>query len=327
MSGNLLRTAVYANTNNSYFALAGTVEALTSTINTQTINASTINLNQTGGFGDYAVFVSSTGTAQIRVEGGDPGFAEIQATGGFGSIVATGTTGYFIGGNIVGTEGAGCGLGISTGENRIFVQNNGTDGYYQLASFTGSGGTFAPLGKSQWRQYANGESNIIGLYDASDVLKASLAMNYSGVLIDNKPVASPSKVAYVGVSGTDISVPASTTQTISANFAVKNGHTYRVTVQCQLLNADATAGVFTELLLTTNPDSAVQQVGLGSVLSADSSNTAEKAYTTVFVATADSSLAHIVCVNSSATDASTVRLNAVDVANAPSVLVEDLGVI
>lgn len=327
MSGDLLRTATYANPTTSYFALAGAVQQLSSTINTGSITASTISLYQTGGFGTTpAVYVSSTGTAQVRIEGGNPGFAELNMSGQFANMNVAGSTQCSISVSQPAVEGRVAGFG-TFGNNqdkmRFFCWNNNADNYFELVNYTTP---FAILGKSEWRQYASGESNLLGLYDPADVLKASVAMNQEGTKIDTYPVARPSKVAYVGLVGTVISVPASTTQTISNNFSVKAGHTYRVTVQCRLVNADATATTFSELLLTTG-DASITQVGLGSTLTSQSANVGEQAFIAVCVATADSANAHIICVNSSATDATDITLNAVDVANAPSILVEDLGVI
>ena len=327
MSGDLLRTSTYANPNTSYFALAGAVQQFSSTINTGSITASTISLYQTGGFGTTpAVYVSSTGTAQMRIAGGNPGFAEFVMSGQFANMAVEGApqcsiaiTQPAVQGRVAGMGMTGAGFDVS----RFYCWNNNQDCYYELASYTTP---FAPTGKSEWKQYASGQSNILGLYDPANTLKASVEMNQEGTKVDSYPVARPSKVAYVGLVGTVITVPASTTQTISNNFSVKAGHTYRVSVQCRLVNADATATTFSELLLTTG-DASIAQVGLGSTLTSQSANVGEQAFIAVCVATADSANAHIVCVNSSATDATDVTLNAVDVANAPSILVEDLGVI
>ena len=167
-----------------------------------------------------------------------------------------------------------------------------------------------------------------GSLDVADVANFYNGIDVSGAIVQNgKPVASPSKVEYIGLVGAVITVPALTTQTITDNFAVKAGHTYRVTVQCAITNADTVPTTFTELLLTTAPDASVQQVGLGSVINAQTASISERAFSAVFVAISDSATAHIACTNSSATEASSITLNAIAVTNAPSVLVEDLGLI
>jgi hypothetical protein len=157
-------------------------------------------------------------------------------------------------------------------------------------------------------------------------------VDLSGVVVINgAPVTRAFKVAYVGVVSGAITVPANLpeAQTISANFAVKAGHTYRVSVQCSIANDDTSTAEAnnTILYVSTDPATSVEQVGLGSVQNSLTGATADKAYSAVFVAISDSTTCHIECFNGSTTESSIVTLNPVSLANAPSVLVEDLGLI
>lgn len=149
--------------------------------------------------------------------------------------------------------------------------------------------------------------------------------------VDGVPVAKSSKVAYVGLVGTDITVAAGqvSAQTISANFAVQAGHTYRVSVQCSIANADPSTlqTNFSALYCTTDPSLSVEQVSLGAIQNAQTTSGSDRTWTCVFVAVSNSTTCHIECFNSSATNDSILTLNTINVANAPSVLVEDLGLI
>lgn len=162
-------------------------------------------------------------------------------------------------------------------------------------------------------------------------LSGPLEVQTGGITIGGKPVAKPSKVAYVGLVGTDITVAPGqvSAQVISADFAVQAGHTYRVSVQCSIANADPSTAQtnFTALYASTSPGTSVQQVSLGAVQNTQTISASDRAWSCVFVAVSDSATCKVECFNSSATDPSILTLNAANVANAPSVLVEDLGII
>jgi hypothetical protein len=178
------------------------------------------------------------------------------------------------------------------------------------------------------------QANTFGIYagpNAGPFVEALTVDVNALVKVAGAPVAKPSKVAYVGLVGTDITVAAgqASAQVISANFAVKAGHTYRVSVQCSIANGDPSTAQtnFTALYASTSPGTSVQQVSLGAVQNTQTVSAGDRAWSCVFVAVSDSAACKVECFNSSATNASVLTLNAVNVANAPSVLVEDLGIL
>ena len=69
MSGNLLRTAVYANPATSYFALAGSGGGGTTTVNTQTLNCSTINITQDASEYGLTIFSGTGQPANAQIVG------------------------------------------------------------------------------------------------------------------------------------------------------------------------------------------------------------------------------------------------------------------
>lgn len=161
-------------------------------------------------------------------------------------------------------------------------------------------------------------------------------LNTPAILLDGKPVAKPSKVAWVGLGGASvdtITIPASTpAQNVSANFAVVTGHTYRVTAQFRLEcadDADPNAIIFVNV--TTLPGGSIENVGMAGVKSAGTSsgpldNTT--CYSALFVATADSSTCRLSAGNTSTTDSAYLKISTVgQPADSPNILVEDLGVL
>lgn len=168
------------------------------------------------------------------------------------------------------------------------------------------------------------ETYKFGIYatqgGASPFVEALTVDDSAVVKIAGKPVCSPSRVAYTGVSGTTITL-AQGVQTISDAFAVKANHTYRVTVQARIISGDTNPGAFVELDVVSPGATVV--VGLGHQIGGPNNENGDKAYIGMFVAPSDET--GYVVKSQNATIAS-ATLDLVNTSVNPGVLIEDLGV-
>jgi len=206
-------------------------------------------------------------------------------------------------------------LGAITQELAYIDMTGNTDDGPVMRLAVGGGSPVAPYETYKFGIYANqgGDSPFV----------EALSVDSSAVVkIAGKPVCSPEKVAFVGVSGTAITLAVGA-QTISADFTVKANHTYRVTVQGHIVSGDTTPGAFVELAVI---DGSGVIVGLGRQIGGPNNDNGEKAYSGIFVAPADSAVYKVQSVNATVASAS-FELNATSASINPTVLVEDLGVL
>lgn len=224
--------------------------------------------------------------------------------------------------NIAATEGGvlavhngNCGITMGAIDQElasIDMTGNNVDGpIVRLA--VGGGSAVAPYETYKFGIYANQGG-------ASPFIEALTVDDNALVKIAGAPVASPSRIAYAGVSGTTISLAVGT-QTVSAAFDVKANHTYRVTVQGHIISGDTNPGSFVELDVVS-PGSTVV-VGLGRQIGGPNNDNGDKAYIGMFVAPADATGYLVKSVN--ATVASAI-LDLVNVSANTGILIEDLGV-
>lgn len=336
MSGNLLRTAVYANDNTSYFVKNGDAANFT-TINTVNAIASTIVLNGGGTIGDGFPALVLNGQPIVFSGSGDYDNTSMGIQQAGSVVIPYGETN--VDRNVIqifceGTGSPNVPGKILTGGVYFNPQQSFISPSTICSQITGdAAGNIVAKGLSFTSPFISTPAILAPSYVSTATLNASLVSTAtlnatSSAFVAGKPVVVPSKVAWVGVSGSPptITVPISTTQTISANFSVRAGRTYRVSLNAIVQNTSTEMDTFSQLILTTDPSTSVQQVIMGTVVNGTSFFTTIP-YMAVFTAISDSSTAHIVCQNSSALQPTSILINAASLANNPNILVEDLGVL
>ena len=175
--GKILPLQTHYGNNQQYWAVAGSGGGSTSNIiNTASIYASTIALNQTGGYGNYALDVSGE-IAQANVQGGFPGLATVRVNGFASQVAVSGCNvtinGYVEPGRSFGFETSGALNNI----NRLWLWNTDA-GYNQLDMTTYSSGT--PIGSTKLTHYENGSSNSMILSDGAGNDLAGIRMSATG---------------------------------------------------------------------------------------------------------------------------------------------------
>lgn len=165
--------------------------------------------------------------------------------------------------------------------------------------------------------------NLFGIYATSggSYTEALTVDENAVVKIAGAPVARPSLVPFVGVSGLSITVPTGAPTVISGEFSVVENHSYRITLQSEIISGDTNAGSYVELdaYVPTN------YISLGRQIGGPNNSNGAMAYSAVFKATADASNCVVKALNATIASA-TLLLNPSDASFNPGILVEDLGV-
>jgi hypothetical protein len=228
---------------------------------------------------------------------------------------------------IVGSTGGAKHTEVVSGVEFSGVKMVGADGVSSGVLAYGTGvDAIWPAG-----QLALQQVGATGVYTNALTVAPNAEVDITNYLtIAGLPVPKTRAVPYVGLTGspaTNIPIaPGGANVDISAEFAVKAGHTYRVSVQGFWQSAD-TNPTLTGMYVITTGDSSVTQVGIGGTINNQTGIQFDRTYMATFVPLTDSATCKIIATNSSTTETTLFIINAAVPGNAPAVVVEDLGVL
>ena len=355
MSGSLLPTATSAAPNRSYYAAFDSIPGSSiSTINTVNVNASTITAAGDSstdigvGILNQAFLTFSSGAA---VDSYTMGIQNISST-----VIPYGTA--TLDRNVLQVSGYGNGdapAGVLTGS--LYLNSLGTNipVNTQCATLKGdASGNIVMLGNDFRISTTTGFYNGINVFSGNVIINDDFTVNgdttlaatvvdgnvtvgsgytmAAGTTITNslstgtalvagKPVASPSLVAFAGLSGTQITLAVGT-QTISSQFSVVANHVYRITVQAEIVSGDTNPGSYVQLVALVPSNT----IGLGLQIGGPVNQQGARSYVGMFRATASASTCVIQSLNVTVASAQ-LNTNPSDAAFNPGILIEDLGVL
>lgn len=220
------------------------------------------------------------------------------------------------GGQVTAFDGVNCRVKMATENQALaYVEMTGnTDDGPAIRLAVGGGSAVAPYETYKFGIYAN-QGGVSPYVEA-------LTVDVDAVVkIAGAPVARPSLVPFVGVSGLSITVPTGAPTVISDEFSVIENHSYRITLQSEIISGDTNAGSYVELdaYVPTN------YISLGRQIGGPNNSNGAMAYSAVFKATANASNCVVKALNATIASA-TLVLNPSDASFNPGILVEDLGI-
>jgi hypothetical protein len=341
MSGNLLRTAVYANENSAYFLKNGDSPTF------PVLTTDELIVNSVGG-GNAVLVQSATGDANVLIQGDLEANLTLDAPASRLIVQAQDNTGA----SEVIVRSAPFGSGSNVNEiiasandtlygapTNLIQQNAYKPGgvilRQKLAKEDDSDFCFTTLSTDFTGISGNIATTVLSVLDNNAMAVQSLTLQPNGatfngplevqtgeITLGGKPASVSSVVPFVGVSGIAITVPAGDNQTISGSFAVVENHSYRISVQCEIVSGDTNPGAFVQL----TAEVPTNIIGLGLQLGGPNNAQGARAYSGVFKATATSSGCLVKALNATIASA-TINVNPTSASFNPGVLVEDLGLL
>jgi hypothetical protein len=341
MSGNLLRTAVYANENSAYFLKNGDSPSF------PVLTTDELIVNSVGG-GNAVLVQSATGDANMTIQGDLEANLTLDAPTSRIVVQAQDNASA----SEIQLRSAPFGSGSNVNETIMspndnlygaptnLIQQNaykpgGVILRQGLTKEDGSDTCFTSLTTDFQGAFLNIATTTLAVLDSNAMEVQSLRLQPGGAVISGplevqtgeitlggKPASVSSVVPFVGVAGIAITVPAGDNQTISGSFSVVANHSYRISVQCEIVSGDTNPGAFVQL----TAEVPTNIIGLGLQLGGPNNAQGARAYSGVFKATATSSGCLVKALNATIASA-TINVNPTSASFNPGVLVEDLGIL